>query len=552
MTTARIRGLCAIAAVGLVLVSCWRIAATHDEFWQTWDEPFHLAAGLEWWSQGTYSYERLHPPLARVCIAFLPWMAGLKSDPTAVNHWAEGNEVLHSGGAYERNLTLARLGILPFFILACVVVYAWAARCGGDFAGLCAVFLFVTLTPVLAHAGLATLDMATAATVAAALLAFQWWCDHHGLLQAGVFGFLAALAILAKFSAIAFLGAGVLVLVLLHLFAGPHSVPVRRSASLAVACVTGALTIWAVYRFSLHPVVPVGDGLDVLLQNAGAAAEPLKHLVTSVPVPAAGFFWGLYDLVVFRRADGHLVYFLGGISKHGWWSFYPVMILLKTPLPFLLLLAAGVFLEVLRWWRDRCPSAVSAPLLCGLAILAAASVATPNNGLRQALALYPLLAVVAGCAFAGLWRSAATFRWRAVPAALLAVWCVAVPVSAHPDYLAYFNPLAGPDPSKVAVDSDLDWGQDLKRLKQLCERRGISGLTMRYNGSKDIDVPRFGLPPFTELQPGRRPSGWVAVSLTPLRRGTGEPPYTQYAWLDELEPVETAGHSIRLYFISRE
>ena len=93
MTPARVRTLCASTALMLVLVSCWRITATYDEFWQTWDEPFHLAAGLEWWSQGDYSYERFHPPLARVAIAFLPWMAGLKSDPTAVNHWAEGNEI---------------------------------------------------------------------------------------------------------------------------------------------------------------------------------------------------------------------------------------------------------------------------------------------------------------------------------------------------------------------------------------------------------------------------------------------------------------------------
>lgn len=536
----------------LVLVSCWRITATYDEFWQTWDEPFHLAAGLEWWSQGDYSYERFHPPLARVAIAFLPWMAGLKSDPTAVNHWAEGNEILHAGGNYESNLRFARLGVLPFFILACVVVFLWATRCGGDLAGLCSVFLFVLLTPVLAHAGLATLDMATAATVAAALLAFQWWCDDPDPRRAAVFGALAALAVLTKFSAIAFLGVGIPVLLLLRMLAVPFAGSSRWLACMVVACVSGALTVWAVYRFSFRPVVPVGDGLDVLLQGAGAAADPLKRLVASTPVPAAGFFWGLHDLVVFRRADGHLVYFLGDIGKHGWWSFYPVMLLLKTPLPFLLLLALGVFSEAARWWTRHRASAVSAPLLCGVAVLAAAAVTTPNNGLRQALAVYPLLAIVAGCAFAGIWKSAATSRWRVVPAALLAVWCVAVPVSAHPDYLAYFNPLAGPDPSRVAVDSDLDWGQDLKRLKQFCEQRGISRLTMRYNGTKDIDVSRFGLPPFTELQPGQRPEGWVAISLTPLRRGSGEPPYTQYAWLDEIDPVATAGRSIRLYFLPPE
>ena len=393
--------------------------------------------------------------------------------------------------------------------------------------------------------------MATAATVAAALLAFQWWCDDPDPRRAAVFGALAALAVLTKFSAIAFLGVGIPVLLLLRMLAVPFAGSSSWLACMVVGCVSGALTVWAVYRYSFRPVVPVGDGLDVLLQGAGAAADPLKRLVASTPVPAAGFFWGLHDLVVFRRADGHLV-FLGG-HRQAW-----LVVILSgdaaaedTPaVPA----AAGArrVLEAARWWTRRRASAVSAPLLCGVAVLAAAAVTTPNNGLRQALAVYPLLAIVAGCAFAGIWKSAATSRWRVVPAALLAVWCVAVPVSAHPDYLAYFNPLAGPDPSRVAVDSDLDWGQDLKRLKQFCEQRGISRLTMRYNGTKDIDVSRFGLPPFTELQPGQRPEGWVAISLTPLRRGSGAPPYTQYAWLDEIDPVATAGRSIRLYFLPPE
>ena len=39
-------------------------------------------------------------------------------------------------------------------------------------------------------------------------------------------------------------------------------------------------------------------------------------------------------------------------------------------------------------------------------------------------------------------------------------------LAAHPDYLAYFNALAGDDPERIVVDSDLDWGQDIKRLGQ--------------------------------------------------------------------------------------
>ena len=37
--------------------------------------------------------------------------------------------------------------------------------------------------------------------------------------------------------------------------------------------------------------------------------------------------------------------------------------------------------------------------------------------------------------------------------------------TANPDYLPYFNEAVA-HPERVLVDSDLDWGQDLRRLEQ--------------------------------------------------------------------------------------
>ena len=64
-------------------------------------------------------------------------------------------------------LALARLGILPFFLLACAMVFLWGNRIGGPLAALAATFCFTTIPPVLAHAGLVTTDMAATAFTAA-------------------------------------------------------------------------------------------------------------------------------------------------------------------------------------------------------------------------------------------------------------------------------------------------------------------------------------------------------------------------------------------------
>jgi len=474
----------------------------------------------------------------------------MKSVPGSTNHKPGSSDLLHTGGAYEANLRLARLGTLPFFVIAAIVVALWAWRCMGWPAATAGTLAFTLLPPVLAHAGLATLDMAMAAFVGAALLAFQCWIEKPSVARGCWLGLFTALAMMSKFSAIVFLLAGFAFLLAGSLMAKHTPVfRLRSLASLLAAGAAWALTIWAVYRFSLGPLLAPENHLegrfDALLASSGSARGFLQWMLSSFPIPAMDFFWGLYDVFAFREGEGHLAYFLGQISKTGWWYFYPVLVLVKTPLPFLILVGLGVSLA----WRRRRNDILYAPVLAILAILLAGIVATPNNGLRQVLPVYPLLSVMAGCGVAGLLEASWRPLVRAGLPALLVIWLAAISFHAHPDYLAYFNALAGSRPELVAVDSDLDWGQDLKRLNTACQRRGIRLLHIKYNGSNDIDLARFGLPELRELKPGEKTTGWVAISALPLALGTGVPPYKQYAWLREQEPVERIGSSIFLYWI---
>ena len=109
-----------------------RIAATYTVFNHTSDEPAHIACGMEWLDQGVYRWEPQHPPLARVAAALGPYLAGIRSQGTpnqnAISKWLEGLAILDSGGRYDRTLTLARIGILPFFWVACAVVFVWTRR----------------------------------------------------------------------------------------------------------------------------------------------------------------------------------------------------------------------------------------------------------------------------------------------------------------------------------------------------------------------------------------------------------------------------------------
>ena len=155
-----------MVAAALLLAGCLRIAATYPVFTQTWDEPAHIAAGLEWLQRGEYNFEPLHPPLARIAAAVGPYLAGARLTPDEPNPWVQVNRILGAGAGYHRMLALARAANLGFFLIAGIAVFLLARRAAGPWPGVVAVLLFTTLPPVLAHAGFATTDLALAAGIA--------------------------------------------------------------------------------------------------------------------------------------------------------------------------------------------------------------------------------------------------------------------------------------------------------------------------------------------------------------------------------------------------
>jgi hypothetical protein len=190
------------------------------------------------------------------------------------------------------------------------------------------------------------------------------------------------------------------------------------------------------------------------------------------------------------------------------------------------------------------------PPLAALAMLLAAMAANINIGVRHVLPMYPLLAPCAGVSILTLWHRRLRGRLRfAGPALALGLtgWLVVESLRSHPDYLPYFNQLAGGHPERVLLDSDLDWGQDLGRLADTLRARDVPQVWIAYHGK--VDLSRQGLPAFTELPPGQPVTGWVAASLFSLALGMQGGSIDAYAWLRPHRAVARVGHSILLYYI---
>jgi hypothetical protein len=117
---------------------------------------------LEALTRHVYGYPTEHPPLAKVAIALLPYLDGARVGSES-DQIAEAHRILLASPNPDRLIVLMRLGTLPFFWLACFVIFLWARRDFGKPVAVLATALFTLIPSVLAHAGLATTDMALTA-----------------------------------------------------------------------------------------------------------------------------------------------------------------------------------------------------------------------------------------------------------------------------------------------------------------------------------------------------------------------------------------------------
>ena len=521
-------------AIAAILFASARIVATYNVYSHTGDEPAHIACGLEWLDHHIYRWEPQHPPLARVAAAIGPYLLGAHSregNPADQDAMVdEGVRILYSGNHYDLSLFLARLACLPFFWVAAVVVYEWGRRYYSRAVAALSVCVFTFLPAVLAHAGLATTDMALTAFLGAAFLTGMMWLEQPTAARAAAFGLCGGLALLSKFSSMVFFPATA-ALALLCYFAVERPSRARvlrairqRGPTLAISAGVCFFVVWAGYRFSVGPVPVLGN--------------------RTLPFPE--LFAGIQQ-VRDHNEHGHFSYLLGQRGQFGWWYFFPVALAVKTPLAFLILLLAGVFAT----FRKKSPVRRAwLPGAFAAAILIAGMASTINIGLRHILPVYIGFSIVVGLAVNLMLERAPEHRGMLGAGVLLLAWFAGSSILSHPDYLPYFNLLAGSHPENVLVDSDLDWGQDLKRLAKRLQEAGAPELTLS-TGFR-IDYAKTGLPPridrLTVLYP---PPGWCAVSVSywkERRLGLLDryPQYTLFP--DRIPPTEKVGKGIFLWY----
>jgi hypothetical protein len=560
-----------VVATLFALVAVVRVVSSYSHTAQGYDEPAHVGAAIELLDKGTYTLDPVHPPLSRIAIGLPLYIAGERYPniplPDSRNYNVVGDAILNDSGHYLRNLILARLGVLPFLLLGCVVVYLWASREYGGFAGLAAVALFTTLPMVLAFSSLAYTDIVAASTQAAACWSFATWLDKRNMRSTLWMGLAVGLALLSKATTCLFLPASFLSMVGLkwavtRFRKTPQLQAYKNTAKqVAMAAAIASAVVWAGYGFT---VGHLKESMQLSTESTPSfhhLPAPLgkigRELILYDPkVPAPAIITGL--LTAWYLNQGHPAsYLLGHIKQGGWWYFFLVGLGVKSPIPFLVLIVAGLF-SFKRLAMDGRWAAM-APAACAFAILLVTMPVTYDVGMRHVLVVFPLLAIVAGCGCSYLWHLRERQRaWGRAALIALLLWQLVSTARAGSDNIAYFNEFAGSDPSTVLISGcDLDCGQDLFALSRELQARHVSHASFALWTSADMST--MSLPEFDIPEPYQPVTGWFAISLRALRFGdfrrrpfhTPYPP-DAFAWLSRYRPVERVGKTILLYQIPEE
>ena len=428
------------------------------------DEPSDITNGYYYLTKGDVESIQNHPPLGSALQALPLLFLNLKTQPFQ-GEWIDRSHAFLFDWNLDRlqAITFSSRAVSWILGLGIGALLFWRTR---KHPLICSFALFFwSLDPtLLALSGLAKTDITPAFFILASVFFFEKAREEGTWKWAWWAGMGTAMAVTAKYYA--------LVLIPFFVFSewlGPLKMgnfPKFPSADLK--SLKGRWT-WGMAGFVIGLIFVYLPATLLLPDHR----DPFSH-----------FFLKFKENWVYANHP-HPVYFLGKCGLENHWYYLPVAFFLKEPVPFLFLLLGGIGLA----FRKKIgvpPWQWLFPLLFTLALLP-----TPNLGVRYLLPALPFLYLIAAQGAAWLWDRGqkGTGRWAV---GILFFWQAASLAWNFPGQISYFNDFVTPERKFYLLgDSNLDWGQDLKRLASVAAERKWGKVKLAYFGAVDPGV--YGL-----------------------------------------------------------
>jgi 4-amino-4-deoxy-L-arabinose transferase-like glycosyltransferase len=538
--------LAALLYLGLSIHAAYLETPTVDEF-------AHVPAGYAYLSHGRLDLYAKNPPLLKYWMA-LPIVVNSRVttpevavEPHAWGPWQYGLAFMNANRHVYLNVFFhARLMVIIVGLATGFLLLGWARELYGSHVSAVVSALFFLSPTVLAHSHLATIDSGCMFSMFLAVFTLRWAYRRPAWPRLVAAGAALGLAMLVKFTAV------LLILVFIGLavvYRGADG-PLRKRRGLlqlmrdlVLQFVPAVVMINLLMGFK-GTFKPVGEYSFV-----SSFCESVQRVIPDAcPVPLPEDYVVGFDAQKRDAEKGEAgSYLMGRWSQEGWWYYNFLAFGLKVSLPLLVLLLLSPWCLFRQGLPGKELWAVLLPVVVFLVLTSAFN--RLNIGIRYILPIFPFLFLLAGSVLRQA-SLAASKWWRRLIRALVLVYCGVTVALVHPSYLSFFNVLAGgPERGpQWLLDSNLDWGQDLYRVRGAAERlKGGETIRLLYFGHVDPSI--YGLK--YAVAPDRPVKDVVAVSVNylkglpyPLLLPDGKVVFIgpdHLNWLRGKQPVENLG-----------
>jgi len=517
---------------------------------QTTDEAIHLFSGYTYLTKGDFRLDPEHPPLLKELAALT--LLAQKVNIQLGTKWQKAGEFYYDSWQEARILSekffytwgnnpdqLLFWGRLPFIMLTLLLgflVFYWAKKLYGTKSGILAAILTLFFPNFLAHGRLINTDLGV--TLFIFLTIFLWgnFLKKPTYLNLLLSGLGLGLVLSSKFTGILIVPI-LIILTLIKIFwfdpAAKHNWWLKYLGGLIGIKIIAFVMIWCTYGFSTTtPPVLLGSLSQNIYLGTGfnvpATFDAFFAKIRFLLFPA-DFYKGLI-LILRHSLGGHASFLLGANSNTGWWYYFPIAIFYKTPIPiFIFLILTMVYFKKIRAKNLFDEMLLIVPPLIYL-IFSLFSKA--DLGVRHILPIFPFVFVFVSKsinAFEFKFKKS-SLKTKLMPTIfiILVIWYLLSAIFSFPNYLAYFNEFAGGSKGgyKILTDSNLDWGQDIYRLKDYLDEHQIKKVYLVYPWDGDVAIKYYGID-FQPLYPeDTKVSGPVVASVTYLQMEA-------YSWLKQ-------------------
>ncbi|MBN2382971.1 phospholipid carrier-dependent glycosyltransferase [bacterium] len=459
------------------------------------------------------------------------WYRFLISEP----HLFGQKLIYHPKNNAEAIILKSRSVSILFIICAALIIYLWVVQLTkNQLTGVIATFIWLYNPIVLGYGHLALTEAGISLFFILAAFWFRNALLQPSALRMIILGFFSAAAVCMKSIGLSIWG--LYLIVFFHLMMIERSKrPVYFQTRFLIKSITFFILLvcgfWLGLLCIYFPNWAAPPPIDHVLQHK---LEIPSWFITLRPVLIPGEFFKSLTLKALHSQYDHAAFLCGHWSNSGWWYYFPVAFFIKTPLPLLLFLIASLITLIRR--RKQFDFDTWLPWYASAVYFCPWLFSSINIGMRHILPIYGLIAV--GVAH----QIHLSSRRLKVMALLVLMWMLLVVVQSHPYYLSYCNRFGGgPEQCYTCLlDSNYDWGQNTKRLKEWLVKNKVSSISIDYFGVQE-SLEWYGIS-HRKLTPGQRNlRGWVVISISQLMR-------PEWSWLrNTAQPVARIGLTLVIY-----